>query len=402
MAVYLWQARTKLGEVRSGEMEGASPEDVRRKLTAQALEVDKVKRRPAQLNIRMPGSTGITSQDMVVFTRQFATMIDAGLPLVQCLDILGTQNPNPELKKTVLAVKATVEGGSSLAEALGKHPKVFNRLFVNLVAAGEAGGVLDTILNRLAQYIEKNSKLVKQIKGALTYPIMVVVAGIVVSIVLLVFVIPMFQDLFSGMGRALPAPTQMVVDSSKFLTGNAKVVFPSLIGAVVGGIWFFKRPKVQAVTDRVLLRAPLFGPLVQKIAVAKFSRTLSTMLSSGVNILEALEIVASTAGNVVVEQGLLKVRQSISEGQTMAVPLSQLAVFPPMVVQMISVGESTGQLDAMLAKIADFYDDEVDAAVTTFMTALEPLIMSFLAVLLGGLVISMYLPIFSLAGGGGH
>jgi type IV pilus assembly protein PilC len=399
MATFLWEAKTRAGELKSGEMEAPSPEAVSERLRAQSLAVSKVKKKPVAIVLRMPGSTGVTTRDLVIFTRQFATMIDAGLPLVQCLELLGSQMDNADFKKVVIDVKNTVESGKTLAEALKKHPKVFNQLFVNLVAAGEASGVLDTILNRLAVYIEKNMKLVKQVKGAMVYPTLVLTVSGAVTLVLLVFVIPVFQKMFSDFGNALPAPTQMVVDMSEFTRSHIFLILGTL-GGFVGGIKYFaKTPQGREFIDTMSLKMPIVGPLIQKIAVAKFTRTMGTMLSSGVNILDALEIVAGTAGNVVIERGLMRVRAKISEGKPMAQPLSEMSVFPPMVVQMISVGESTGAMDTMLNKIADFYDDEVDAGVGTMMAMLEPLIMSFLAVLLGGLVISMYLPVFTMAGG---
>lgn len=399
MAIFIWEAKTRTGEVRSGEMEAATVEAVTERLRAQNMAVTKVKKKPKVINIRMPGATGVTAKDLVVFTRQFATMIDAGLPLVQCLELLSGQMDNPDFKKVVVDVKNTVETGKTLAEALGKHPKVFNRLFVNLIAAGEASGVLDTILNRLAAYIEKNMKLVKQVKGAMVYPILILGVSAIVTLVLLVFVIPVFQKMFSDFGNALPAPTQMVVDMSEFTRSHIFLILGSVVGAYVGITTFVKTPQGRELLDRASLRMPIIGPMVQKIAVAKFTRTMGTMLASGVNILDALEIVAGTAGNVVIEKGLMRVRAKIAEGKPMAQPLGEMSVFPPMVVQMISVGESTGAMDTMLNKIADFYDDEVDDAVTTMMAMLEPLIMAFLAVILGGLVISMYLPVFSMAGG---
>ncbi|OGQ90468.1 MAG: pilus assembly protein PilC [Deltaproteobacteria bacterium RIFOXYA12_FULL_58_15] len=398
MPIFLWEAKTRSGETKSGEMDVASAEIVNQRLRAQNMQVGKVKKKPMDLNIRMPGSTGITSKDLVVFTRQFATMIDAGLPLVQCLEILGTGAENPELRKVLLDVRSGVESGGTLAESLGKHPKVFDRLFVNLVAAGEAGGVLDTVLNRLAQYIDKSMKLVKQVKSAMVYPVLVLVVSFIVTIVLLVFVIPVFQKMFQDFGSALPAPTQLVVDLSEFTRANIVWLVLIVVGVVVGISTALKNPKGKRLFDKGILYAPIIGPLVQKVAVAKFTRTFGTMLQSGVPILEALEIVAKTAGNAVVEEGLRHVKAQISEGKTMAQPLSEIPVFPAMVVQMISVGEQSGALDTMLTKIADFYDDEVDSAVGTMMGMLEPLIMAFLAVVLGGLVIAMYLPVFSMAG----
>ncbi|MEZ4271455.1 MAG: type II secretion system F family protein [Myxococcota bacterium] len=380
-------------------MEADNADIVKQRLKGQNLQVEKVKKKPVEIIIRMPGSTGVSTKDLVVFSRQFATMIDAGLPLVQCLDILGSQNENPEFKKVILDVKSTVETGATLAESLRKHEKVFSRLFVNLVAAGEAGGVLGPIMNRLATYLEKNMKMIKQVKAALTYPIMVVIASMLVTTVLLVWVIPIFQEMFEDFGKALPAPTQCVVAMSDFTRANIVYIIIVVGGGGTALMTFLKKSAAaRELFDRMLLKAPIFGEVVRKVAVAKFTRTLGTMLSSGVNILEALDIVASTAGNVVVEKGLRRVRQKISEGKNMAGPLSEIPVFPAMVVQMISVGESTGAMDTMLSKIADFYDDEVDAAIGTMMAMIEPLIMMFLAVVLGGLVVAMYLPVFNLAG----
>jgi type IV pilus assembly protein PilC len=402
MPAYVWEAKTRTGDLKSGEMEAASSDVVNDKLRGQGLTVSKVKRKPMNLVLRMPGATGVSTKDLVVFTRQFATMIDAGLPLVQCLELLGSQMDNLDFKKVVMDVKNTVESGKTLAEALRKHPKVFDRLYSNLVQAGEASGVLDTILNRLSAYIEKNMKLVKQVKGAMVYPTLVLAVSAVVTLVLLIFVIPVFQKMFSDVGSALPAPTQIVVNISEFTRHNVFLILGGITGFVFGVKQFAAHPKGREIIDRTALKMPIIGPLVQKVAVAKFTRTMGTMLASGVNILDALEIVAGTAGNVVVERGLMRVRAKISEGKPMAQPLSEMSVFPPMVVQMISVGESTGAMDTMLTKIADFYDDEVDSAVGTMMATLEPLIMSFLAVLLGGLVIAMYLPVFTMAASMGH
>ncbi len=398
MPVFVWEAKTRVGEMKRGEMEADTADVVSQRLRQQQLVNAKVKKKAAEISLKLPGSGGVTTKDLVVFTRQFATMIDAGLPLVQCLDILSSQMENVAFRKTLFDVKTTVESGSTLAEALRKHPKVFNRLYVNLVAAGEAGGVLDTILNRLAVYIEKNMKLVKQVKSAMTYPVLVIAVSFAVTVVLLVFVIPVFQKMFQDFGQALPAPTQMVIDLSQFMQDYIVLILIVLGAAGAGFAAFLKSPKGRAKFDAFILKAPIVGPLIQKIAVAKFTRTLGTMMSSGVPILEALDICAGTAGNVVVEDGLKRVRSKISEGKTMAQPLAEIPVFPPMVVQMISVGEAAGALDTMLNKIADFYDDEVDGAIGTMMSLLEPLIMAFLAVILGGLVVSMYLPVFSMAG----
>lgn len=401
MPVFTWEAKTRIGELKRGEMEAETREMVTQRLRSQQLQPQKVRKKSVDFNmqIKLPGSSGVSTKDLVVFTRQFATMIDAGLPLVQCLEILSSQAENPEMRKVLGDVKTNVESGSTLAEALGKQPKVFNRLFVNLVAAGEAAGVLDTILNRLAQYIEKNMKLVGQVKKALTYPILVIGVSFIVTLVLLIFVIPVFEKMFQDFGSTLPAPTQFVIDLSNAAQSNIWLILGGTIGLAVLMAYLVKNPKTRRYVDMALLKLPIFGPVIQKIAVAKFTRTLGTMLSSGVPILDALEIVAATAGNTLVEEGLLRVRAKISEGMMMAQPLAEVKVFPPMVVQMISVGESSGALDTMLNKIADFYDDEVDAAIGTMMSLLEPLIMAFLAVVLGGLVVSMYLPVFTLAGG---
>jgi type IV pilus assembly protein PilC len=324
-------------------------------------------------------------------------MIDAGLPLVQGLNMLAEQSQNKTFKRILSQVTKDVEGGSTLADALNKHPKVFDSLYVNLVAAGEVGGILDTILQRLAAYIEKAEKLKSQIKGAMTYPAVVVSIAIIVIAVIMIFVIPVFQDMFSSFGKALPGPTQLVVNMSNFTKSNIHW----LILAVIALAFFFKRYRGTTSgkrnIDNALLRLPIIGELIRKVAVARFTRTLGTMLKSGVPILDALEITARTAGNVIVEEVILDARSSIAEGQSIAEPLSESIIFPGMVTQMISVGESTGALDAMLEKIADFYDDEVDATVAAMTSMLEPLLMLFLGGSIGGLVIAMYLPIFQMA-----
>ena len=368
MAVFIWEAKTRIGETRSGEMEADSSALVTQRLRAQQLQVVKVRKKPTEIIIRMPGSTGVEPKDLMVFTRQFATMIDAGLPMVQCLDILGTQMENPDFKKIVMSVKQSVESGSTLADALRKHPKVFNRLFVNLVEAGETGGILDTILNRLAEYIEKNAKLVKQVKGALVYPSLVLGVSLLVTLVLLIYVIPVFQNMFEDFGQALPGMTQVVVDMSEWTRANVSLIFLVITGTAAGFYAFLKSKQGRRLFDEFALTAPIFGPLVKKVSVAKFTRTMGTMLASGVPILEALDIVAGTAGNVVIEDGLQTVRSRISEGKAMAQSLGEMKVFPTMVVQMIAVGESTGAMDTMLNKIADFYDDEVDDAIGTMMS----------------------------------
>ena len=398
MPVYKWVAETKKGKILKGELEAADERIAQLQLKRRSLTIKKIKAKPKDLfeNVAF-FQPKITAKDVVIFTRQFSTMIDAGLPLVQGLNILSEQTENKTFQNVLKRVTKDVEGGSSLAEALKKHPKVFDALYVNLVAAGEIGGILDTILQRLAAYIEKAEKLKTRIKGAMTYPIIVVAIAILVIAVILIFVIPVFQEMFSSFGKALPVPTQIVVNMSEFLKGNIHYV----IGAFIVFVFVFKKyrntKKGRKQTDALALKLPVFGNLLKKTAVARFTRTLGTMISSGVPILDALEIVAKTSGNVILEEIIYEVRSSIAEGQTIAEPLSEADIFPRMVVQMISVGEATGALDTMLNKIADFYDDEVDAAVEALTSMLEPLLMVFLGGAIGGLVIAMYLPIFQMA-----
>jgi len=398
MPVYVWVAQTKKGRNLKGEIDAATEAIALSMLKKRNFTVKKLKLKPKDLfeNISFL-KPKVSNKDLVVFTRQFSTMIDAGLPLVQGLTILAEQAENPTFKAILKEITKDVEGGSTLAEAMKKHPKVFDSLFVNLVAAGEVGGILDTILRRLAQFIEKAERLKGQIKGAMTYPIVVMAIAILVIAVILVFVIPVFEDMFKSFGSALPTPTQIVVNMSRFLKGNIHWVIIGL-GALIYG---FKRYRNTASgrkqTDTLFLKLPIFGNLLKKTAVARFTRTLGTMISSGVPILDALEIVAKTAGNVVIEEIIYEVRGSIAEGQTIAEPLSENDIFPGMVIQMIAVGEATGALDSMLEKIADFYDEEVDAAVAALTSMLEPLLMLFLGGAIGGLVIAMYLPIFGMA-----
>ena len=399
MQVYNWVAITKRGRTIKGEIEAADEKIAMIQLKRRNLTVKKLKPKPKDLfeNVAFM-QPKITSKDIVIFTRQFSTMIDAGLPLVQGLNILGDQAENTSFKRVLKNITRDVEGGATLAEAMKKHPKVFDNLFVNLIAAGEIGGILDTILQRLATYIEKAEKLKAQIKGAMTYPIVVIAVAFVVIGVILIFVIPVFEEMFADFGKALPVPTQIVVAMSDFL----KNYIHYIIGAIVVFIFAFKKYRNTAVgrkqTDTLALKLPIFGPLLKKVAVARFTRTLGTMISSGVPILDALEVVAKTSGNVVLEEVIFEVRASIAEGQTISEPLAETDIFPGMVIQMISVGEATGALDTMLEKIADFYDDEVDTAVAALTSMLEPLLMVFLGGSIGGLVIAMYLPIFKLAG----
>jgi type IV pilus assembly protein PilC len=395
---FLWEARTKAGEVKKGEMEASDAEAVNARLKSLGLNPVKVKKKPLEISIKLPGMGGVTGKDILVFTRQFATMIDAGLPLVQCLDILGGQMDNAALKTVVFAIKAKVESGSTFADALKDHPKVFDELYVQLCAAGEVGGILDTILNRLAVYREKAEKLKRKVKGAMTYPAIVISVAIGVTALLLLKVTPVFAKMFADFGSALPAPTQFVVDLSDWLRKYILYAIGAIIAIVVAFVMFYRNPKGRRIFDMVVLKAPIFGTLLRKVAVARFTRTLGTMISSGVPILDALDVTAKTAGNRTVESGIYHVRAKIAEGKNIAQPLLETKVFPPMVVQMIGVGEATGAMDAMLNKIADFYDDEVDAGVASLTAAIEPLLMVFLGVIVGGFLIAMYLPIFSIAG----
>ena len=398
MPVYVWVAQTKKGRKLKGEIDAATEAIALSQLKKRNFTVKKLKPKPKDIFESISFlKPKVTNKDLVVFTRQFSTMIDAGLPLVQGLTILAEQSENPTFKAILKEITKDVEGGSTLAEAMKKHPKVFDSLFVNLVAAGEVGGILDTILRRLAQFIEKAEKLKSQIKGAMTYPIVVMAIAVIVISVILVFVIPVFEDMFKSFGSALPTPTQMVVNMSRFLKGNIHWVLIAL-GALIYGLKRYRGTvSGRKQTDTLFLKLPVFGDLLKKTAVARFTRTLGTMISSGVPILDALEIVAKTAGNVVIEEIIYEVRGSIAEGQTIAEPLSENDIFPGMVIQMIAVGEATGALDSMLEKIADFYDDEVDTAVAALTSMLEPLLMLFLGGSIGGLVIAMYLPIFGMA-----
>jgi type IV pilus assembly protein PilC len=399
MAVFTWEGRTRQGTVKKGVIEAANEATVMAQLRAQMIVPVSVKAKSKDLfegfNL-LKGKVKI--RELVVFTRQFATMIDAGLPLVQCLDIQAEQQPNKTFQKVLREVKADVEQGSTFADGLAKHPRVFDELYTNLITAGEIGGILDTILNRLATYLEKADSLRRKVKGAMVYPITVLVVAIGVLALLLVKVIPVFERMFQDFGGALPGPTQMVVDLSHFM--QAYVVY-MVVGLVAGLVGFFQArrrvPSFRYRTDALALRLPVFGTLLRKVAVARFSRTLGTMISSGVPILDALDICARTAGNKVIEAALQRTRAAISEGRTIAEPLEASGVFPGMVVQMIAVGEQTGAMDAMLSKIADFYDDEVDTAVEALTSLLEPLMMVFLGGSIGAILIAMYLPIFKLA-----
>jgi type IV pilus assembly protein PilC len=399
MAVYQWAGKNRLNKVQKGEMEATSEEAVRASLTRQRILPTRIKAKPKDLfeNVKFL-QPRVKENDIILFARQFSTMIDAGLPIIQCLDILYSQQSNATFKKVLKQVKESVEGGATLAEALKKFPKHFDDLFVNMIAAGEAGGILDAILRRLAAYMEKAARLKAKVKGAMTYPLVTLAIAVIVLAVILVFVIPVFEEMFADFGSELPAPTQLVVAMSDLV--KSKILY--MIAALVLFGFAFKKyyatVKGRDTVDALVLKLPVFGMLLRKVAVAKFTRTMGTMLASGVAILEALDIVAKTAGNRTIEKSIYSVRSGISEGRTMADPLSESGVFPPMVCQMIAVGESTGALDAMLEKIADFYDEEVDQAVENMTALIEPIMLVFLGVTIGGLVVAMYMPIFKMAG----
>jgi type IV pilus assembly protein PilC len=399
MDVYVWEGRSRKGTIERGEISANNEAAVRLQLRRQQIQAIKIQTKPKDILKRFKFGKGrkVKEKDLVVFTRQFATMIDAGLPLVQCLEILASQQDNATFKGILLKVKGDVEAGSTFAEALRKHPRVFSDLYCNLVAAGEAGGILDTILNRLAAYIEKTMNLKKKVKGAMVYPSVVMSIALIVVAGLLLFVIPVFQKMFADMGGTLPAFTQLVVGLSELMRKYFLVVAAALVVLFIIFVRWYRTEKGRAVVDHTLLKIPVVGPLIKKVAIAKFTRTLSTMLSSGVPIMEGLDIVARTSGNKTIERAILKTKISIGEGKTIAEPLGASGIFPPMVVQMVSVGESTGALDSMLSKIADFYDDEVDAAVAALTSLLEPAMMVFLGITIGGMVIAMYLPIFKMA-----
>ncbi len=394
MSVFVWEGKLANGSIKKGEIEAADKAAAALILKRQRIAPTKLKAKPKDIVLFQKG---IQTKEIVIFTRQFSTMINAGLPLVQCLDILSSQQPNPSFKKILSQIKGDVEGGSTFADALGKHPKVFDSLYVNLVAAGEVGGVLDTVLNRLAVYMEKNEALKNKVKGAMTYPIIVLCVAFGVVAILMIFVIPTFSDMFKQFGSALPGPTQIVVDLSNFFRNFWWLMIGLIIAIIIAFKWTRSQEKGRFYTDKMALRLPVFGPLIKKVAVAKFTRTLGTMISSGVPIMDGLDITSRTAGNVIVENAIKSVRTAISEGRTMSEPLEQTGIFPGMVVQMIAVGEATGAMDQMLSKIADFYDEEVDTAVEALTSALEPMLMVFLGGLIGFIVVAMYLPIFQMA-----
>ncbi|MDG1480881.1 MAG: type II secretion system F family protein [Myxococcota bacterium] len=400
MPKFAYEGRTAGGEVKKGKIEAADQNAARAQLRKMSINPTKLKASGGgDINIPMPAflKPKVTTKDLVLFTRQFATMIDSGLPLVQCLDIQAKQAANPTFREELSSIKESVESGTTFADALKRFPATFDDLYRNMIAAGEVGGILDTILNRLAVYLEKADKLKRQIKGALMYPLITVVVAVGVVAILLLKVVPTFETMFADFGGALPAPTQFVIDLSKWLQANFLIIVLAIAGIIFGFRFMYRNKRGRLLIDRVSLKLPVFGDLLTKVAVARFCRTLGTMISSGVPILEALDICGRTAGNKVIENAIGKVRESISEGRSISEPLLETGVFPEMVCQMINVGEATGALDVMLNKVADFYEDEVDQAVETLTSMLEPMIMVFLGIVIGGLVIAMYMPIFSMA-----
>ena len=401
MPIFLWEGKTSQGKIIKDEIEASSREAVFAILRERRIRPipTRIREKGAGMEkeIRIPGfSESVKPKDVAVFTRQFAAMIDAGLPIVQCLSIQGEQTQNKTFRRTLLAIRKDVEGGTTLAEALRKHPRIFDDLYVNMVEAGEISGALHTILNRIAQFIEKANKLKKKVKGAMIYPCSIMGVAVVVVTVLMIFVIPVFAELYGSMGRALPAPTQIAIDLSNFFVAYWYLIFGSMIGASVAFSLYYKTPAGNMHIDRMMLRMPIIGDLLRKVAVARFSQNMAILLSSGVPILDGLAITARTAGNKVIEKAIMESRVSISQGRTVADPLRESKVFPPMVCQMVAVGETTGGLDVMLKKVAELYEDEVDDAVANLTALMEPMIMVVLGVILGGLVIAMYLPIFQM------
>ena len=403
MATFAYVGRTRSGAVKKGELSAKTRDEAVDQLRKQSVVVTSLEEKKSGtggFNVNLSFGPGLTDKDLVVFTRQFGTMINAGLPLVQCLEILSTQSENKVLRATIGEVKIQVEAGSTFSDALRRHPKVFDDLYVNLVHAGEVGGLLDTILTRLAKYIEKAMKLKGQIKSAMIYPAAILGVAVVVIAVLMIWVIPIFAKMFnelSGGKMGLPGPTQLVIDISNMFTSYWWVMLIGTGAIVFGTKKYYSTPKGRMVIDKLLLKAPVFGDLIRKASVAKFTRTLGTLLASGVPLLDGMTICAKTAGNKVIEETLINARISISGGKTIADPLAASGVFPKMVTHMIAVGESTGALDAMLGKIADFYEDEVDQAVASLTSLLEPIMMVFLGIVIGFIVVAMYLPIFKMS-----
>lgn len=399
MTVYLWEGKNRNNQIQKGEIDTVNEDAVRVHLNRIRIVPSKIKKKPKDLLENVTWlQPKVKEKDIIIFARQFSTMIDAGLPIIQCLDILYSQQENATLKRMLKEIKDSVEGGTTLADSLKRYPKYFDNLFVNMIAAGEAGGILDVILKRLAGYMEKAAKLKRKVKGAMVYPLITIAVAVVVVGVILIFVIPVFQKMFAEFGSTLPTPTLIVIAISDFVKSKIHWIIIAVVLFAIAFKKYYATEKGRIVIDGILLKLPVFGMLLRKVAVAKFTRTMGTMLGSGVAILEALDIVAKTSGNRVIEKAIYSVRSGIAEGRTMADPLQSSGVFPAMVCQMIAVGESTGALDAMLEKIADFYDEEVDQAVENLTAMIEPLMIVFLGVIVGGLIVSMYLPIFKMAG----
>ena len=394
MPTFAYSARSMTGEILNGEIELPTREEVVGYLVRQRLRPISVNTKAREISFQI--GTGIKTREVVIFTRQFATMINSGLPLVQSLTILAEQTENKYFKKVIAQVLLDIQAGQTLADSLRKHPKVFTELYVNMVAAGEAGGILDVILNRLAVFLEKNDALARKIKGAMVYPAVMLVVVIACTTILLWKVVPVFAAMFTGAGLELPMPTRIVLALSNFLQHFMWLVVLTVIVAVFAVRQYYKTENGKLQIDRLLLRFPVIGNLLRKSAVSRFTRTLGTLVSSGVSILEGLQITARTAGNRVVHDAVMKSRASISAGATISEPLKESGVFPPMVVQMINVGEQTGGLDEMLTKIADFYDDEVDAAVSALTSILEPIMIVVMGIVIGGIVVAMYLPMFDM------
>lgn len=397
MPIFKWEGKALKGQSKKGEFEAPDEAGVRIYLRQQNIILTKVVAKGKEIKFALPFKKKVKQRSIAIFTRQLATMIDAGLPLVQSLEILSSQQEHNLFKNIIREIREDVEGGSTFAAALKRHPGTFDDLYTNLVVAGEEGGILDTILIRLASYIEKAEALRKKVKSALVYPSAIVGVAVIVVMILMIFVIPVFETMFSSAGQTLPLPTLIVLTMSKLIKKYVVIIIPLCILIFFLLKKYHQTENGRALIDSLLLKLPVFGPLFQKIAVARFSRTLGTLVSSGVPILDGLTIVSKTSGNKTIETAILSARTSIREGETIAEPLGRSGMFPPMVIQMISVGESTGALDSMLSKIADFYEEEVDVAVGNLTSLLEPLLMVFLGVVIGGVVISMYLPIFQMA-----
>jgi type IV pilus assembly protein PilC len=393
---YMWKGRSPNGEILSGEYAADSKDELISYLRKRKIIITSVRAKVKEFNIRMPWDNRVSVKDLGVFTRQFATMINAGLPMVQCLDILGRQTEKEFFRTSIMQVTADVEGGSTLGESLMRHPKIFTRLYVNMVEAGEAGGILDVILNRLAVYLEKADALQRKVKGAMTYPTVVCVVALGATLFMLMFIIPTFARMFKDFGGELPLPTKIVMGLSDFLRAYWYILAAGAGALVFAFNRYYATSGGRRTIDRLLLRIPVLGMVIRKGAVARFTRTLGTLISSGVPILNGLEITARTAGNKVVEEAVMATRDSISQGNTISEPLKASGVFPPMVTQMISVGEQTGALDEMLDKIANFYDDEVDTAVDALTSIIEPAMIVVMGLIVGGMLVAMYLPMFKL------